>query len=804
MIVSRLRVHPFGFFSDKEVVFTPGLNVVAGPNEAGKSTLFSAIRSSLLRTKLRKPEFDKLIGRHLPAGGGDVARLELEFVTGEGRWVLKRQWGAGARSELLLPSGGTLVDDEAIRQKLQAALPVKQGTFWKVLMTGQQELSRTMESLRGDGAVSDLADLLRRTVLETAGIPVDEFRALLAMHVSQSFQHWDDRHQGPEAGRGIANPWKKEVGAILAAWYAREEIRLQHERALVYEAALDEVNGRLRAAEQASAAADSFLSVNRKSEQDARNRRTLEALFTAAELEQKELHAASREWPVAENRAREIQQRLGELEDLQAPLEEEARTARAEEEGRALRDRHQRVARRRAQLEEARRQASLARPMARKDLEEIRRAARTADALTAGVEAGKLSMTVAALSDADLVVQEDEGTEERRRIARGEKVSLRAGGRIRLVSRDMEIEVRSGDAGALAASRREAAARKALAELLARHAVGSLEDAEELARVAEAHAAAIHAAEINLREELGGLSEEELSARVLVLGPARTVRPLADVTADLGRLEADTSALRREQKTIAAQLASWEGRYAKIDAVVDRLADARRRGQDIARQLAESAPLPPGFMDPEAFLLACEKARDESKKRWDERAGCADEKRDLEKHGPDQSSEELADQLAAAEVAFQAALRRGRALKRITAVTDELLGRSDAAIFDGMRAALEPLIGEMSRGRHAGVALEGSLPRGLTDVRGSVLGWELLSGGTRDMLALALRLAMASFFLQGADGFLMLDDPLAEMDPQRQEAAAAILRSFARDKQLIVFTCHPDQAEMMGGNLICL
>ena len=170
MIVSRLRVHPFGFFSDKEVVFTPGLNVVAGPNEAGKSTLFSAIRSSLLRTKLRKPEFDKLIGRHLPAGGGDVARLELEFVTGEGRWVLKRQWGAGARSELLLPSG-TLVDDEAIRQKLQAALPVKQGTFWKVLMTGQQELSRTMESLRGDGAVSDLADLLRRTVLETAGDP---------------------------------------------------------------------------------------------------------------------------------------------------------------------------------------------------------------------------------------------------------------------------------------------------------------------------------------------------------------------------------------------------------------------------------------------------------------------------------------------------------------------------------------------------------------------------------------------------------------------------------------------------------
>ena len=205
MIVTRLRVHPFGFFSDREIRFTPGLNVVLGPNEAGKSTIFSAIRSSLLRTRLRKPEFDKLMARHLPAGGGDMARLELEFTTSEGRWALRRQWGAGAGSELRLPGGGVLADDERIREMLQSALPVRQGTFWKVLMTGQAELSRTVESLRADGggAVSDLADMLRRTVLETGGISVDEFRALLADRMRESFQRWDDRSQGPEGGRGL-------------------------------------------------------------------------------------------------------------------------------------------------------------------------------------------------------------------------------------------------------------------------------------------------------------------------------------------------------------------------------------------------------------------------------------------------------------------------------------------------------------------------------------------------------------------------------------------------------------------------
>jgi len=35
VIVRRLRVHPFGFFADREITFQPGLNVILGPNEAG-------------------------------------------------------------------------------------------------------------------------------------------------------------------------------------------------------------------------------------------------------------------------------------------------------------------------------------------------------------------------------------------------------------------------------------------------------------------------------------------------------------------------------------------------------------------------------------------------------------------------------------------------------------------------------------------------------------------------------------------------------------------------------------------------
>ncbi len=100
--------------------------------------------------------------------------------------------------------------------------------------------------------------------------------------------------------------------------------------------------------------------------------------------------------------------------------------------------------------------------------------------------------------------------------------------------------------------------------------------------------------------------------------------------------------------------------------------------------------------------------------------------------------------------------------------------------------------------------MDASLPRALLKNPDENLGWDRLSAGTKDCLALALRLSMASRFLGNAGGFLMMDDPLVDMDPSRQEAAAGVLRDYARRCQLLIFTCHPRHAELLGGNLVQL
>jgi ABC-type branched-subunit amino acid transport system ATPase component len=47
VIVEKIRLRPFGGVSDASLTFSEGLNVVLGPNEAGKTTVFNAAQNAI-------------------------------------------------------------------------------------------------------------------------------------------------------------------------------------------------------------------------------------------------------------------------------------------------------------------------------------------------------------------------------------------------------------------------------------------------------------------------------------------------------------------------------------------------------------------------------------------------------------------------------------------------------------------------------------------------------------------------------------------------------------------------------------
>ena len=65
-----------------------------------------------------------------------------------------------------------------------------------------------------------------------------------------------------------------------------------------------------------------------------------------------------------------------------------------------------------------------------------------------------------------------------------------------------------------------------------------------------------------------------------------------------------------------------------------------------------------------------------------------------------------------------------------------------------------------------------------------------------------MRLAITKKSLEEKEGFVIMDDPLVDLDPDRQLKVAHAIKDFAEDKQLILLTCHPSHAKLLGGRQV--
>ncbi|HKJ85067.1 MAG TPA: AAA family ATPase, partial [Spirochaetia bacterium] len=225
MRVRRADIANFGALRGVSFEFQPGVNVVLGANEAGKSTLFAALRHVLLTSsRLTKPQFARTMARYLPRPDGTVAEASLTIDADE-TLVLERRWGDDPRAVLTTADGVRITGSE-VDERLRSVLPVRPGTYASIFLIDQAQLDATMDQL-GDNTESrdEVAALLRRTREETGGVSVDAFRRAMFARLKQSFGRWDRERDRPEGGRGIERPWRNEVGEMLAAYYELETVR---------------------------------------------------------------------------------------------------------------------------------------------------------------------------------------------------------------------------------------------------------------------------------------------------------------------------------------------------------------------------------------------------------------------------------------------------------------------------------------------------------------------------------------------------------------------------------------------------
>lgn len=75
--------------------------------------------------------------------------------------------------------------------------------------------------------------------------------------------------------------------------------------------------------------------------------------------------------------------------------------------------------------------------------------------------------------------------------------------------------------------------------------------------------------------------------------------------------------------------------------------------------------------------------------------------------------------------------------------------------------------------------------------------WQYLSSGTTDQAYLSLRLGLAALIESENEVLpIFLDDVLSQYDDKRAETALGVLKNYAENRQIILFTCHSYFADM--------
>ena len=327
-----------------------------------------------------------------------------------------------------------------------------------------------------------------------------------------------------------------------------------------------------------------------------------------------------------------------------------------------------------------------------------------------------------------------------------------------------------------------------------------------------------------LRARIGGESDSADWPRQLVGAKSNAEA----VEASMAQVENALQAIRQEATDEAtnarAALADLED---QCKAARAELADAERTLQAARDRLrgleGESKPLQEAAENEDRDQA--ERARDEAQRTVDELAPLPDEARevnisdlaaaaaDAERQAKDRRSELDKAQGALEQVGGQYLEEQAMQVEEEVATLDtrereleldyggwrmlhEVLKEAEEQETAHLgRALVKPVSQRMAAltgNRYGDVAIDAQLNPGGIELGGDERDFEALSAGTREQVALLLRLSIA----EALDSFVILDDQLTQSDRRRLTWMRDLLGQASADIQIIVLTCHPDDYTM--------
>jgi exonuclease SbcC len=799
MILESIRLHPFAGIADKTYSFNKGINVIFGPNEEGKSTVARAIRLALfVETNLTRKRNEDAILEVLPITGGDTIHITLVFTSAGNRFTLEKTWTrtGNGRTQLTSSDGTVMTDPLTVQQILQTLLPANQAVLENILVANQSKLADAINA--SPEVHSSLSEKLRSAILNGGGISGTHLQEKINGYVGDYFGRWDETANKPEGGpsrESVANRWKSGAGRIVNAWYDWQQA-LQIEKATEdYETKSNSLQTQQNECNERLNNVNLFLQTH-KAAYDGVNRRI--AIDADIEKFQKALdgfNTDAQRWPVAmaesSNTKTLFEQVSKELSELDTELEQ----ARQKEAAKSDLEKLLLVNSLQQKVAEAKKAAEAITYVPQADLQTARDFQLVINNIQAKIEGQKLRLHIKAELAAELPISHTGGYSETLTFASGDEAEKEISGGFVVNWQGLQFTVQSAneDIATLEASLLKT--QTELQMLLRRYnqeTVDGLTTASQTFREAQQQILGAHE---TLTAALGADTFEELQSRcetATALPGTRDVKILENLVKSKNHVR-----WGHEQtlKKLGEEIINLESKHESHQNLLKRQVKATIAIEQEEEKLSALPPLPTGFETALDFQDQYSTTFSDKQRLDEMKHGIELAVKDLKE--PVQTLAEAKEVTVSAEKHFQRLLEEGNAYCRIQAVLEGILSTADTTAFQPLHTKTESFLQRLSAGRFHSIPFDATQPQKLLG-NGIALPVNLLSKGTKDILALALRLAAADVYLNGNRGFVLMDDPLVDMDRTRREASAEVLKQFAQQHQTIIFTCHDIHAGLFN------
>lgn len=805
MRLSSFKTDVFAGISKRQVEFDKGLNVIIGPNEAGKSTLIEAIYATIFqeaRLRMNLGVDKDFKARFMPYPTGEYINGILEFIIDGEKYKLKKEWGKEHSTVLELPDGQILKNSDRIKRKLKDLFVFGRASYGNIVFARQRDVKQAVERIIGnDDIVHTVSSFLRKAVMELDGISVEHLRSRLGEEIDNLVKRWDLNNDRPDnPNRDINNPYKVGYGEIYEAYINKVSIERKMKKALEMEEQLAGLSRELQALEEERQGLKTEIEQMAEIENDVVKRASLEPEIKRLKEKTGTLKRLNREWPV---RADELVRKKEELNNLDKSLKELSREkSRAREKARLNESRSilEKINRLKKEMQEKYQERQEIKQITIEDIKEMESYQDIIKRNKAAMEAGTLLGVINSACDQVILTR---GLAEQEEIEAG--VEFKADGYLHLVIEGIvDVEIKSGEIDFDSLRREYQLAQSKLDKLLSNFGVKSINEARRKREDYNRLTSELNNLNQQIKGLLDGRKYEDLQEEAGKLNEMEFVRDEGTVEKELDRVNKERSKLLAEIKSLEDRINSWQEEYGDVDKLFELMVSIGTELKAIKGQLTGLAELPDQYDTAEGFNSSLTRLRKKKEELDDRFTSKREELRDIMAAMPEESYEELLISRQDYRKRFDRLQKKARDLIKIRVVLHRKLAEMDNNSFDPLVDLFSRYLSILTAGNYQIGDVNNNFQLKIVNEKNSSLPVDinLLSFGTYDGVALAFRLALLEQLFKDREGFIILDDCLVNLDPARKKEAVTLINKFAEKYQVIFTTCNPDTADSLGGRVI--